>query len=248
MFQINKRWLTVTICATTALIAVGNTSPADAKYWFQKGEKTAAPAAQQTSAPHGSATTASSTGHATASTAASSHAATSAAPQTASASTAPSADRPRVKAQVIINAPREVVWQSVHEERKHDPDLAYSKVLKEEPNASQLEQKFVLLPVIGTAVCVMDTAEVPLQRIDYKLVKSDRFKAMEGSWVLTSIEDGKKTALELSTHIDLGMPVPRAFMNAVTSKKLEKRLNRVKQMAETTHARTIAQKGNAPAQ
>lgn len=246
MFDIHKRWLTVTVCATTAFIVSGNSAPADAKYWFQRGEKTAAPTTQTAPASHTSNQQV--PAHAAPAAPAHTSAAPAQPPTSAHAGTTATADRPRVKAQIVINAPREVVWQSVHEERKHDPDLAYSKILKEEPNATTLEQKFVLLPVIGTAVCVMDTAEVPLQRIDYKLVKSDRFKAMEGSWVLTALEDGKKTALELSTHIDLGMPVPRAFMNAVTAKKLEKRLNRVKQMAETTHARAIAQKGNAPPQ
>ncbi len=148
-----------------------------------------------------------------------------------------------VTGKTVINAPPELVWTTVHEERKNDPDLAYSKVLEQGEHECRLEQKFVLIPVIGTSVCEMHNSEVPYKRIDYKLLKSDRFKAMEGSWVLTPTNDGKQTILELSTHLDLGIPVPRGMMNSVTSKKLAKRLGNVKRMAEKTHS-SVADKDN----
>lgn len=145
-----------------------------------------------------------------------------------------------VTGRTLIKAPAAVVWDTVHEERKHDPDLAYSKILHSGENECRLEQKFTLIPVIGTAVCEMRNAEVPLQRIDYKLIKSDRFKAMEGSWVLTPQNDGKYTMLELSTHLDMGVPVPEHFMTSATKKKLARRLGNVKKMAESTHAKLAA--------
>jgi hypothetical protein len=137
-----------------------------------------------------------------------------------------------VTAQIKIAAPMAVVWQVVHEERKHDPDLAYSKVISEGNNEFLLEQKFTLLPGIGTSVCQMQQKETPGSRIDYKLIKSDRFKVMEGSWVLTPSADNQSTTLELTTTLDLGMPVPRILVNHVTAKKLERRLLHIKQMAE----------------
>ncbi len=150
-------------------------------------------------------------------------------------------NRTWVTASTVINASPHIVWETVHEERKKDPDLAYSKVLEQGKNECRLEQKFVLIPVLGTAVCEMHNSEVPLKRIDYKLIKSDRFKAMEGSWVLTASPDGKSTTLELSTHIDLGIPVPEQLTTNATKKKLSKRLNNVKNMAEKTHAQLAAQ-------
>jgi ribosome-associated toxin RatA of RatAB toxin-antitoxin module len=147
-------------------------------------------------------------------------------------------------AKILIKAPPKTVWETVHEERKKDPDLAYSKVLEQGVNECRLEQKFQLIPVIGTAVCEMHNSEVPLQRIDYKLLKSDRFKAMEGSWVLTPTEDGRHTMLELSTHLDMGIPVPGPLMTSVTSKKLSKRLSNVKKMAEQHHARVAAKEAS----
>lgn len=148
-----------------------------------------------------------------------------------------------VTGKVTIKAPVSTVWYSVHEERKKDPDLAYSKVLEQSEHEVTLEQKFVLLPMLGTSVCVMKDTEIPQQRIDYHLLKSDHFKALEGSWVLTPSADGKSTVLELSSHIDLGIPVPRCFVNGALSKKIERRLDHVKTMAEKMHGGVVAEKG-----
>lgn len=142
-----------------------------------------------------------------------------------------------VKAKILIKAPLEIVWNTVHEQRKSDPDLAYSRILSQNRNHCTLEQKFVLLPIIGTSTCVMVNEEIPLERIDYRLVKSDHFKAMEGSWVLTPYEDGRYTILELSSYLDMGYPVPRAFIETITARKLEKRVTNVKLMSERIQGR-----------
>lgn len=146
-------------------------------------------------------------------------------------------------ARTTIKAPPEIVWRAVHDERQNDPDIAYSKVLEQTENQFKLEQKFTFIPFLGTSTCVTHQTEVPNQRIDYKLVKSDHFKAMEGSWVLSPSEGGKSTVLEFSSHLDLGLPVPKMLMDGVTSKKMEKRLAHIKLMAEKNHA-AIAEKAN----
>ncbi len=146
-----------------------------------------------------------------------------------------------VTSSVLIQAPAAEVWRSIHEERSKDPDLSYSKVLEQvSPTEYKHEQKFNFIPVIGSSVCVMSQHEVVNERIDYSLLHSDRFKAMEGSWVLTPYDQGRKTKLELSSHLDLGLPVPRSFMNGCTSKKIQKRLSNVKHMAETNATLTAA--------
>ncbi|MCA9802406.1 MAG: hypothetical protein KC777_10485 [Cyanobacteria bacterium HKST-UBA02] len=141
-------------------------------------------------------------------------------------------DKTFITGRTLINAPAEIVWQTVHEERQKDPDIEYSKILESHENHCRLEQKFKLIPVIGTAVCQMHNSEVPLKRIDYKLISSDRFKSMEGSWVLSPGASESCTVLELTTHLDLGFPVPQGVMTSVTSGKLKKRLGNVKKMAE----------------
>lgn len=146
-------------------------------------------------------------------------------------------------ARTTIKAPPEIVWRAVHDERQNDPDISYSKVLEQNENQFKLEQKFCFIPFLGTSTCVTHQIEVPNERIDYKLVKSDHFKAMEGSWVLSPSEGGKSTVLEFSSHLDLGLPVPKMLMDGVTSKKMEKRLAHIKLMAEKNHA-AIAEKSN----
>ena len=143
------------------------------------------------------------------------------------------------KADIVIKAPADTVWYTVHEERKHDPDIAYSKLLERNENECTLEQKFVFIPVVGSAVCVMKQNETPLKRIDYRLIKSDHFKALEGSWVLTPSIDGKSTTLCLSSHVDLGLPIPMppGFLNNILTKKLQKRLHHIKIMAESVNSK-----------
>jgi hypothetical protein len=139
-----------------------------------------------------------------------------------------------VKAKILINASPHVVWATIHEERQKDPDLAYSKLLSRESEThSTLEQKFSLIPVIGQSTCVMRNIEVPLQRIDYNMISSDRFKAFEGSWVLSPGKAPNETYLELSSYTDMGVPIPRSFIESITAKKLQKRLANVKLLAES---------------
>jgi hypothetical protein len=138
------------------------------------------------------------------------------------------------RARVLVKAPPAIVWHAIHEERHKNPDLAYSKVISgaEYQPESVLEEKFVLLPVIGTATATLKMNETPMQRIDFKLVKSDLFKAMEGSWVLTPHSDGRYTILELNSHMQMAFGVPNIILDGITSRKLERRVNAVRNMAE----------------
>jgi hypothetical protein len=146
-----------------------------------------------------------------------------------------------VRGTVHVQAPPEIVWYSVHETRKKDPDLAYSKVLERSLNEELYEEKFLLVPFVGSATCVLKDKEIPLKRIDYELVSSDHFRAMEGSWVFLVSEDGKSTTLELTSHLDTGMPVPQSFVDGNLAKKIERRLNHVKTVAESLHQKVAVQ-------
>lgn len=137
-----------------------------------------------------------------------------------------------VTSSISINAPARIVWEAVHTERQNDPDLAYSKVLEQHGNQALIEQKFNALPVIGEAVCQLIQREVPNERIDYKLVKSDKFRALNGSWVLTASPDGRSTTLELSSHLDTGVAYSQGVIDLFTKKKIDKRLENVKRAAE----------------
>lgn len=146
-----------------------------------------------------------------------------------------------VKAKMWIQAPSEVVWNSIHNEQSADQDLVYRKVISRGVNDVVSEQKLHHLPIIGTAVSTMHTTEVPLKRIDYEMVKSDHFKALEGSWVLTP-GPNKSTYLELSSYCDIGIPIPRPIRDGITVKKLEKRLANVKKNSEFSQVPIAADK------
>ncbi len=150
----------------------------------------------------------------------------------ASGQQAASGQQPGVKAAIDIMASPNYVWDAVHQERAHDPDLSYSKVVQQKGNRILIEQKFNALPVIGEATCLMVQEETPSKRIDYKLVKSDKFKDMSGSWVLESKSDGT-TRLELYSMLDTGMPYSQGIINSLLQDKINKRLVRVKTAAES---------------
>lgn len=139
---------------------------------------------------------------------------------------------PGVKGAVKIDASPSNVWKAVHDERAKDSDLAYSKVIQQKGNRVLLEQKFNALPVIGEATCLMVQEETPEKRIDYKMVKSDKFKEMSGSWTLETQADGG-VKLELYSVLDTGLPYSQGVINALLQDKINKRLSRVKAAAES---------------
>jgi hypothetical protein len=147
-------------------------------------------------------------------------------------------------ASIVIDAPPSVVWDAVHEERMHDPDLAYAKILDRRGNSYTLEEKFLAVPIIGSVTAVLQQHEVPMRSIDYSLVKSDKFKRMEGSWNLTPVSGGK-TLLKLSSLLDVGVPFSGPFIRSATKRKIDRRLSNVKRVAERERAR-MASEGKLP--
>ncbi len=149
----------------------------------------------------------------------------------ASPATARSTEKEGARGQIEIKAPARIVWEAVHRERASDPDLCYSKVVEKKGDKIMLEQKFNGMPIIGEAVCLLEQTELVNQRIDYKLVHSDKFKALSGSWVLTELPDGI-TKLELHSVLNTGLPFSETIINCVLKGRINKRLERVKVSAE----------------
>jgi hypothetical protein len=135
------------------------------------------------------------------------------------------------KAKIVINAPLEVVWKSVEEYRRRDPERTATKLVSQSQQSRIVEEQFAIPTIFGTAECLLSLTEIPTQRIDFKLLQSDDFKAMEGSWILTPSDDHNSTTLELTSYLDLGMPLPRMIVNSIVKYKLERRLAAVKDIA-----------------
>ncbi len=141
-----------------------------------------------------------------------------------------------VSSRILIKAPVEVVWKMVHEERETAPNLVYSKLHKEDANLLVFEQKWTIVPFLATTTCVISENEIPYKRIDYKVVKSNQFKAMEGAWIFTPVDNGSATELELTTHLELRRLAPMKLVNAMAKKKIAQRLAHIKELAEKPHA------------
>lgn len=144
-----------------------------------------------------------------------------------------------IKGSVRINASVKEVWDAIRDHRESDPDVASSKLTYLPGNERVLEQKYVAIPVIGSTSCTLKLDEDLYKRIDYTLMKSDRIKEFEGSWVLTS-EDEHSTTLELSNHLKLHLPIPQRLIDAFAQPKLKARLAMVKKIAETKRQSQIA--------
>lgn len=141
------------------------------------------------------------------------------------------AEKEGARGQIEIKAPARIVWEAVHKERAEDPDLSYSKVVEKQGDKVLLEQKFNGMPIIGEAVCLLEQTESLNKRIDYKLVRSDKFKDLRGSWILTELPDGI-TRLELHSVLNTGLPFSETIINHVLKGRINKRLERVKFSAE----------------
>ena len=150
----------------------------------------------------------------------------------------PKARKRRAKASIDIEAPVEVVWQAIHEERNHDPEVLNTTVISAQGSTVVLEQIYRNIPIFGTVVCRTKNIETPYKRIDYWLEYSDHFKAMEGSWILTPVDSGSATRLELSSYLDAGGGIPRMLYVPFAPSRLLKRLKLVKTLAENEQSLT----------
>ena len=133
-----------------------------------------------------------------------------------------------VREEVLIKAPPKVVWKSMLEQRKMDPDSAYVK-----PLGDLVEQKFIFPCPFGNAECVLHLNDTNSERVDFKMFSSEDLKAMEGSWVLTPTDDGQ-TKLSLSTYVEPNMSLPRMITNGIVSHRSKRNLGMVKKLAESS--------------
>lgn len=141
------------------------------------------------------------------------------------------------KASLLIKAPPEQVWDMILNVEDSE-DTAYSKTLERKGNVSIIEEKYIKLPIIGEAVAVIKQMEEPFKRIDFELIRSDKFKAMEGSWILTPMENGKHTMVELTSYTDTGIPVPRFIVDITTKQRVKGRLQELQMAVEKAKRRT----------
>lgn len=139
----------------------------------------------------------------------------------------------QVSVTMVIKAKPELVWDAIQGQRKSDHE--HRKLVSYQNEEAVIEEKFGGLPVIGEATCLYKECEIPLKRIDYSLISSDRFKTFEGSWTLTPSQDGQNTTLNLSSSADPGLRIPfwKELTKMATTKHVKKRLEDVRHDAES---------------
>lgn len=134
---------------------------------------------------------------------------------------------------ITINASPRIVYDVIRNLRNtmHKKQV---RELSKTKNHTMIEETFHVLPVIGKAVCVYKETYVPGKQISYHMVRSERFKAFEGKWLITKCSTGK-TQLSLSSYVDAGMshiPFAKQITRMETKKGIKKRLASVKKIAE----------------
>ena len=141
-----------------------------------------------------------------------------------------------VRGQMVVHADAAHVWHAIRALRDDDPESV--KMISQAPGEDVLEETFEDLPIIGKATCRYKETYKPYERIEYRMIQSDHFKAFEGSWVLTPMGNGEQTQVELSSYIDTGLVLPFAHQltNMSTLRNVHKRLDEVKKAVESTSA------------
>jgi len=146
--------------------------------------------------------------------------------------------------EVIVNAKPDAVYNAILKLREDSQDTV--KEVSRQANRCVLEEKFPGLPIVGDAKCVYEEVYTPYSRIEYSMVRSDRFKAFEGRWTIVPTEDGTATRLSLSSYVDVDIPVPFAkqICKIQTSHGVKERLQEVKAICEKNQ---LAQSKSRPA-
>ncbi len=140
--------------------------------------------------------------------------------------------------QTIVKASPAVVYDAIIGLRKEHDDSV--KEVSRTHNECVLEETFSDLPLVGQAKCVYKEVYTPHERIEYKMMHSDKFRAFEGRWTLTPVENGTKTVLSLSSYVDVPLPIPFAKQIAQlqTKRGVKERLDAVKKSSEATQVST----------
>ncbi|PWU00065.1 MAG: hypothetical protein C5B53_04600 [Candidatus Melainabacteria bacterium] len=143
-----------------------------------------------------------------------------------------------LSASVEIAAPPEAVFEAIQKTR--DSTLMHRKLLSYDGKVAKIKENLEDVPIYGKVECIWEETETPFERIEYKMLSSDKFKSGSGTWILTPSADHKSTNLELQSFLDTGLHVPFAGeitkMGAAKDNKV--RLKRIKEVAEGLETKT----------
>ncbi len=139
-------------------------------------------------------------------------------------------------ASIVVAASPKIIYEAIWDLR-NDKGSNVRQIERDDKH-SLLEEKFEGLPIIGSATCTYIETYDLYNRLDYHMLKSDKFKAYEGSWVITPTGDPVRNQVQLNSFVDTGIRLPFAqqLTNSSTLSGIHKRLQEVKQKAEARQA------------
>ncbi|MBI2812634.1 MAG: SRPBCC family protein [Candidatus Melainabacteria bacterium] len=138
-----------------------------------------------------------------------------------------------------IDASPQAVFQAIQGYRTST--LHHRQLVSYDGKSAVVDEQLEGVPVLGSVHCTWVEKEVPYQRIDYTMVKSDKFVSGSGSYVIVP-NGSDSVTLELSTDVDSGVKIPfaREIGSVAARKDMKLRLQSIKHLSES--ATRIAQK------
>jgi hypothetical protein len=130
---------------------------------------------------------------------------------------------------ITIKAAPDVVFEAIRKQR----DTSTRKLQSFDGKIAVINEEIEGVPILGRVTCVWEETEAPQSRIDFKMLRSSKFKESYGAYILTPAGPDS-TTLELQVHLDPGLAIPFAgeIANASASKDSKARLQLIKDVAE----------------
>lgn len=136
-----------------------------------------------------------------------------------------------VESSLIINASPQSVFEHIQSSRNMEPSRR--KLVSHEGNVAVIEENFDDVPFIGKVKCTYQEIETPGKRVEYKMIKSDKFKSFEGVWDLTPTADGETLVkLHAFTESKISVPFAAAIGNPSALRDVQRRLKNLKTWTE----------------
>jgi ribosome-associated toxin RatA of RatAB toxin-antitoxin module len=127
-----------------------------------------------------------------------------------------------VEAAVLIHTPAEQVWNVMvdcHGAPEFVPGLKNCKVLQRGGDTETIEHQVKFSWLIPEVTYTFKANYHMHKRIDFKRTEGD-LKELEGSWVLESVDDGRKTIIIYSVYLDPGFFVPQWLVRFILRRDL----------------------------
>lgn len=133
---------------------------------------------------------------------------------------------------IKIEAPPEAVFEALRNYRTAAID--HRKLISFDGKNAIIEEELQAVPMYGKVHCLWLEKEIPYERIDYTLLKSNKLSSGSGSYIISNPEGHGASVLELVSQLQsqCHMPLAREISLAASRKDMRARLQYIKHLAE----------------